>query len=95
MSKFEVGEIAILFAPGEPGHLCDVEVVSILLPAGHIPVGGNSSAANMLPSHRIFAEGHYGFAPPSMLRKKKPPQALSTWEDIQKETGWHPQKVTA
>ena len=40
--------------------------------------------------------GHSGYVLFDQLEPRQPPQELSTWEQVQKDTGWNPtkQKVT-
>jgi len=89
MSKFKVGEIAIgqnfnvsLFLNG-----AEVEVIGLLM-------------FRMANLDGVIKE-HYGYkikkqdggissVSPDKLRKKKPPQQKSTWEEIQEITNWSP-----
>ena len=97
--KFEIGEIAIFMidftVPGicqsgseceiysgpyhgidEYEHGCDGEWYWCVFDGDPSPRGPNNSWAVRAVS----------------LRKKKPPEELSTWEEVQKITGWNPTK---
>lgn len=89
MSKFSVGEIAIVVwsITGE-GVNEEVEIKSE-------PFSKNGKLVHEVK----FDDKYYGYFQPKHLRKKKPPQELGCWEDVEKiplginGEGWNPTKV--
>jgi len=91
MNKFEVGEIAILWIPGDVSHKKQVEIIAV----------GDISNLGVPADYRIDIPGDthpstgYWCIDVEYLRKKEPPQVLSSWEEIEKKIGWNPEKVSA
>lgn len=89
MDKFEVGEIAILqncYNPERNGQ--EVEIVD--------KASFRKTIENPQGELMHFTEHRNGanyYASLNQLRKKKPPEELSTWEEIQQLTNWTPEKV--
>lgn len=93
--KFEIGEVAILIADGnKKGSTKGCEVECEVISIEHEMVG--------LLGYEIIIDGDICGSPFSRqgewfvstvsLRKKKPPEGLSSWEEIQKLTNWNPSK---
>lgn len=92
MSKFKVGEVAVFISskisPELVGFEC--EIVDIDVPRH--PDGKRFDYAVSFigaPDHDIA--GHWVVSE-YQLRKKKPPQEKTTWEEIQSITNWNPSK---
>lgn len=87
MAKFEVGEVAIITGAAHPfTHLigCEVEITSHPSIVSEYGVGYTGIANGRNPHPDYFEE--------AALRKKKPPEELSSWEEVQKLTNWNPVK---
>lgn len=90
MAKFSVGEMAIIdnckSYPSFIGMECEIlsnpydGIGSI---TGELCIGYDACLQNG-EKHSIAER---------CLRKKKPPQELTTWEEVQKLTNWNPTKV--
>jgi len=84
--KFSVGEIAILvgviYHPKIEGEECEI--------SGDLKIRYGQRSGPLM-AYEIICGGTVYLAAPSQLRKKKPP--LSTWEQVQADTQWNPNKV--
>lgn len=91
--KFEIGEVAI-------GQNCviDVRVNGMeCVITEDVKIRRVIGTTTRIESDRLcymvkWADGRIGAASPLKLRKKKPPKETSTWEEVQEDTGWNPQK---
>ena len=92
ITHFKIGEIAIINCPDSIDHNHEVEITSILMPAKTI-CNKCLTKANSIPAYTVRnSNGVNGWAAPKHLRKKRPPEKLSTWEEVQKDTNWNPAK---
>lgn len=83
MSKFKVGEIVIIQSKSHPEYNgMETEIIEIL--------------ARRVGGYRCTIEPEYTFMQngwaESALRKRRPPQETSTWEEVQEITKWNPSK---
>ena len=88
MAKFKVGEIAVI-VDSVFHEFIGAECV-ILGPAENWDdadyiVGINADTSKYNDGQWVTSEKN--------LRKKKPPEELSTWEEVQAITNWNPKKV--
>lgn len=81
MDKFSIGESAIITGP--PGSRNIGEEVTVM---SRLFKNDNAMV------HGVYCGNWYGFWEPQYLRKKYPPQEPSTWEEVEKATGWNPTK---
>ena len=86
MSKFSVGEIAIIAGPSAHGVYDytgkEVEILSEPYIDEYQDYG-----------YEVDIDGDRNwFVPEYQLKKKKPPHDY--WQDVEKVTGWNPTKVT-
>lgn len=101
MAKFEINEIAIFSPPPKPGivigGVCgansECQIKSDRFYKQHSQTGAGyfyycEFPGDPSPRH---SDGYWAVREES-LRKKKPPQELSSWEKIQEITGWNPTK---
>jgi len=88
MSKFKVGEIAIYIDDEDGG---EVEILRVLNGFNEIPLKYRTGKTCV--SDGTWYELEHSFTMEKYLRKKHPPQQLSTWdaEDF-KVVGWRPDK---
>ncbi len=95
MSKFKIGEIAILLRAYKPEnqHLAgaDVEIVSSVRNA--ISGATYSVMIDGLKCEALSSINGEWSCLEANLAKKKPPKEAATWEDIQEITGWKPSKI--
>jgi len=91
--KFEVGEIATFYKIGDEDHLKEVEIISSEFSYRNA-MGYDAMILGSFCKRPDSKHGEW-FIPTKYLRKKKPPQELFTWEQVQKDCNWNPQKVTA
>lgn len=93
MSKFKVGEVAIVvnadYHKNHIGRECEIICVNPVTLSGaprdyEISIKGIRAPA--------LTNGWYTHE--SHLRKKKPPQETSTWEEVQEIVGWNPSKMS-
>jgi len=90
-----MNEIAIINCHNNPYHGLEVEIISELIPKG----SKYNKGTTISDGYHILIEGDEGYSAEKYLRKKKPPQVLSRWEDIEKiplgsnGEGWNPTKV--
>lgn len=89
MNKFEIGEIAIIDNSVHKPEFVGMECEIISREIYGIAKGTEYAAYGYIVE--INGETH-GFVK-ACLRKKKPPQELSTWEEVEKLTHWNPTKV--
>jgi hypothetical protein len=98
--RFKVGDVAILIKTRWHG-CADPTGQEVVVRA----MGPWSTGTEMLDGYCIKAPAEYevetangciGHVMDWQLAPKRPPQELSTWEQVQKDTGWNPnkQKVT-
>jgi hypothetical protein len=80
MDKFEIGEIAIIVAPGEDFNGEEVEIIGTLGPQS------NFFAKHECAYPVLFKDGRDGWATPAHLRKKRPPRTNRDIEET-KEKG--------
>jgi len=91
MSKFKVGEIAIIVATSShPEH---VGMECTISSSRHINFGAYGYVIEI--NGCVDDSGAPWFSWETELRKKPPKEETSSWEEIQKLTSWHPKKVTA
>lgn len=87
MAKFEVGEVAILDVPRYPeltGLECTILKIGVENEDDYlIEVCGINPKQYGAESFTCYEHN---------LRKKRPPEELSTWEEIQKITDWNPKE---
>ena len=90
--KFEVGEVVEIKCAGSKwreGTIVSTAYEYIYPGYGHdVMVNGMKCGTEDSKSGEFFAPFKY-------LRKKRPPQELSTWENVQDITNWNPTKVEA
>ena len=92
MSKFKIGEIAVVFSPGDKIHLSECVVTVGLQPRkweGHGSMAGRDGVGLL---YEIEVQGEDWLVYPHELIKKKPPEETTTWEAIQEITNWNPNK---
>lgn len=95
MAKFEVGEIAV-------GHNFKISThlngEDLLIVGGYYSykcdsLNGVPCTPYLLTGYKVkHPDGGTSVVKESNLRKKHPPQELSSWENIQEITGWNPTK---
>jgi len=92
MDTFKVNEIAIYVHPESPHYGAEVEVLSGLTvrSASHIRTGIVDTSPRYLITNLYPDKASRFSVLPQYLRKKKPP--LSTWEQVQADTQWNPNK---
>jgi len=82
MSKFKVGEIAIICSVDFPEYNgTETEILGVF----HSGTSSNGVGYRCTIQKRGWSE--------SALRKKKPPEEKTTWEEIQEITNWNPSKA--
>ena len=92
---FEIGEIALFVYTD--GRTEECQVISPLFT--YTPSDGEDPAHEgydiMCEEPCLDNDSKFGewFAWKETLRKKHPPQQLSTWQSVEKETGWNPTKI--
>lgn len=89
MDKFEVGEI-VIFTPSSTCHSGLIKYTGEECTVD-LPYGSHISGKYVYYGV-IFSDGKEIWTAQHTLRKKKPPQELTTWESVQKITGWNPTK---
>ena len=83
MAKFKVGEVAIIQSKEFPSYNGnETRIITLYF-------DNNDEQAYRCSMHPTS----FGGWNESALRKKKPPEELSTWEEVQEDTGWNPKKV--
>lgn len=93
MAKFSLGEIAIFVDGPNVGRFDhkyigqEVEIVSIgyISPHSGLFFDYGAKAPN----------GNIGGVNEILLRKKRPPEQVSTWTEVHRLTGWQPMKEEA
>ncbi|MDH5183398.1 MAG: hypothetical protein OEX12_05855 [Gammaproteobacteria bacterium] len=85
MSEFKVGEIVIDIKNNE-----EVEILGIAL-GKNVP----KEYYGAVPNRIYYQLSNDCFATEKYLRKKKPPEELSSWEQVQKTCHWSPNEVEA
>ena len=90
---FEVGEIVIgqnfITSPNRNGMECEI-VGSLKMHKSYNRIRGAWKEA---VGHEVkWSDGKITYQESHYLRKKKPPEELSNWEEIQKLTNWSPTK---
>lgn len=93
MSEFKVGEVAILCYNG-PYNGVEV-VITGPLSTGVSRFSHFTREFHSNPSYPISGDVPFGYAQAIHLRKKRPPQELSSWARIHGLTHWHPESVPA
>lgn len=97
MSKFAVGEIAIgcNFSTGRDKYNgMECEIVGGFRERNIVGLNGEPCEPHMVACYEVvFADGKQICLKEKHLKKKQPPQELSTWEDVCVITGWYPNKV--
>lgn len=91
MDKFRKDEIAIIAKAILFPHFEGLEC-TILTKAFADEDGDIVHEIEIQGYGRTLHDGRKFTIGPEFLRKKKPPQELSTWEAVQKITGWNPTK---
>ncbi len=89
--RFEVGEIAIVRNAGRYNGI-EVTVVAGLAWRPTKRLNGDIEQAECYVVERF---GELRAAAEYQLRKRRPPAELTTWENIERLTGWKPKKVSA
>ena len=96
MDKFEVGEIAIgqNFINSTLLNGTEMEIIGKLDKYPISTLNGFPCDLYILYGYRVRKPGGaISCIDPQNLRKKKPPEELSTWEEIEEEFNWNPKKV--
>ena len=89
MSKFKVGDDAVVFSPDDYIHNEECVVVGELRRRAWNGSGLLEGQSGVDDVYEIDIRGEIFYVFPWELRKKKPPEEAS-WEEIQKSTGWSP-----
>jgi len=93
MDKFQIGEIVIgqgfTYNPERNGMECEI-IEGVLIRRVRWKGGREGEELTYLVK---WPDGELTAQEPHQLRKKKHPQDLSSWEAVQEQTGWSPQKV--
>lgn len=92
--EFSVGEMAIYVRPNSPHYGKEIEILGPLQfvsclrdhVTGALVDGGMRYQITRLDDLPRF------WAKPEWLRKKRPPQELSSWYEVEKLCGWNPEK---
>lgn len=91
MAKFEIGEIALAYND-DTGDVSECEIIAV--PGHSLPIFPCGDYVINVPTNKSSTRPNgYWEAEEKFLRKKKPPEELSTWEEVQKLTNWNPKKV--
>lgn len=91
MDKFKIGEVVDIFqankVPDAVGREATILGIKRTFSRDYyeLEVSG-------MPS---IIEGHNWLAPEECLKKKKPPEELTTWEKVKKATGWQPESLVS
>jgi len=88
MSKFKVGEAVIILGSVYPTS--EGEIISEMYEYNG-KVGHDVIILDNVCQSADSVSGEW-FSPEKMLRKKKPPQETTTWEEMQEITNWNPSK---
>lgn len=92
MDKFEIGEVAVLKCLTKSAHYNGRECEIVSAEYEYCGEIGYDAIIPDDPCHKKDSIKGEWFVQTEFLRKKQPPQELSTWEAVQKETGWNPTK---
>ena len=94
MSKFKLGEIVIFCGLKNTRELNGEECeITEALDRRRLVYSHGEIQNNEMCYGVTTKTGYKIFVRPEFLRKKKPPEELSTWEEIQALTNWNPAKV--
>ena len=92
MATFKKGEIAIIVKADEMPRVVGLEC-EVMTGLEHHPHFSDTWGYLVdIPGHPCPIGG-YWYALPECLRKKKPPEGLGSWDEIEKICGWKPESL--
>lgn len=93
MSEFRVGEIAIFQNAKWDSSYNGLEVVVRGSLQDRVTAcGRNGQNIRVLYSYAVESETEIFHAEPHQLRKKRPPEETTSWDSVEKITGWKPRE---
>jgi len=92
MSKFKVGEDAVVFCPDDNIHNEECVVIGELRRREWDGDGCLKGKSGIDNTYLVDIRGERYCVFPFELRKKPPKEETSSWEEIQKLTNWNPKK---